>query len=357
MKKIESQNSNLPSVSIVILNYEGGYLFLKCLRSVLSSVYDFYDVIVVDNASKDGSYERAKNVFGKEKNITFIKNPVNYGVPFGYNIGMREAKGQYIVILNNDVIVTPYWLTGLIKEAIVKGDGFYAPKILLLDDPKRLDSAGNHIHLSGIGFARGLSEVDLNQHHEVDEIAYACGTCCLLSRNMIDEIGAMDPVYFAFHEDLDWGWRGKLFGFKSYYVPFSVVYHRWGGSWGRWSEKKFYLMERNRLLTLLKNYSKGTLLMLSPILVLVELAILVFSIKNRFFRTKIRTYSDLFRLKEYTKVQRSFIQKHRKCSDGSIICLFSNEIKHQFFEESKASLKVLNRLFRYLGSFVRKAII
>jgi hypothetical protein len=340
-----------PLVSIIILNFNGGDLLSKCLRAVIATDYPFYETIVVDNASTDGSFEIAKKMFRRAGKIRFIGNNKNVGYCNGNNIGIHYAQGDYIALLNSDVIVTPNWLNEIMKEVARLSSGFYVPKLLLLDNPRILDSAGNVIHLSGIGFSRGLCEFDLDQYNKVEETAYAGGACFLVSKKAVEEIGLLDPIYFAFNEDNDWGWRGRMFGMKSYYIPSPVIYHKWGASWGRATKKKFYFIERNRIITLLKNYSKRSLILLIPILSLTEISVLLYAFASGWLPEKIAGYSDLIKLREYIKKQRKFLQQHRKVSDEVVIRVFSNGI--DVFFVNNPAIDVLNHILEFLANIVR----
>lgn len=344
----------LPLVSIIILNYNGGELFINCLESVLASKYPFFQVIVVDNASTDKSLETAKLMFHNAKNVVFIANNKNLGFCVGNNIGIKHALGEHVILLNDDVVVTSDWLSELVKEARKHHNGFYVPKILLLDRQNTLESVGNEIHFSGIGFSRGLGELDRNQHNIVEEIAYAGGACLFVSKKTIKEIGLLDPVYFAFNEDTDWCWRGRMFGIKSYCVPSAIIYHKWGGSFGLMSKNKFYYVERNRLLTVLKNYSRRTLLLFLPIFLLIEIATFFYAFDNRMMGEKIKAYSDVIRLKGYIEQQRSFLQKNRRFSDKEVTRVFSDRINHVLLKSP--AFNVLNHIVKFLVNILRPLI-
>jgi GT2 family glycosyltransferase len=339
---------NLPLVSIIILNYNGGEMFLNCLRSVLKTEYPSYEVVVVDNGSTDGSIDVAEQMFSR---VRCIKNNRNLGFCVGNNMGIKETRGEYIVLLNNDTVVSQNWLIKLMEEVIKIGTGFFNPKILLMDNPKIIDSVGNNLQLAGFGLPRGLGEIDKGQYNRVEEVAYANGTCLLVARNVIEKIGMLDPVFFAYNEDVDWCWRGRMFGIKSYYVSSAVVYHKWGASWGRVNKKKFYFLERNRIITILKNYSKRSLILLIPILLLVEISILFYAFKCGWLAEKMNAYSDSIKLMNYIKKQRNFLQQNRKISDKEVIEIFRDRIDHLFV--SNSATEILNHMLEFFARIMR----
>lgn len=326
-------------------------MLLDCLESIARTKPSSCEVIIVDNASADRTIEEVKSKYGF---ALCIENRVNLGFSGGCNMGMRRAKGVYCVLLNQDTIVSPGWLEELLRAASRNGLAFYSPRILLADAPRILDAAGNDIHLAGFGMPRGLCEVDSNQYDKLEEVAYANGTCLFFHRDIIRIIGLLDSRFFAFGEDLDWGWRGRLRGIKSYYVPQSKVYHKWGGSFGRQSRNKMYLAERNRIITILKNYSARTLIVLLPVLATIEVSVIISSLGSMWFREKIRGYSDLIRLRGYIASNRRLVQAERTAGDAEVIRRFSTEFHHPLVNGS--ALEVLNRLLRPYVNLIRDAL-
>jgi len=189
-----------PLVSIIILNYNAGELLMNCVESVFQTEYSNFEVIVVDNISSDNSHKKCKEKFEK---IQLIENSKNFGYCEGNNIGIRKAKGEFIVILNPDTIVESNWLDEFFVAHSKYGDGLYQPKILSLYEKEVLQSTGNMIHLFGFGFARDKGVKDKNQFKEIEKIGYASGTCLFTSSKVLDKIGLLDPFLFLYHDDLD----------------------------------------------------------------------------------------------------------------------------------------------------------
>ena len=144
-------------VSIIILNYNAGQILSDCFESVIKTNYDNFEIIIVDNASEDKSYRKCKEKFERTR---IIENEKNLGYCEGNNIGIREAKGDYIVILNPDTIVESNWIEELISAYSKFGEGLYQPKILSLDKTEILQSTGNMLHIFGFGFARDKGKND-----------------------------------------------------------------------------------------------------------------------------------------------------------------------------------------------------
>lgn len=321
-----------------------------CLDSVFNTQYSNYEVIVVDNASTDGSRRMIEKHFAK---VRLIKTSRNLGYAKGNNVGILNCSGDFVVLLNNDTIVEPSWLTKLVHEAVKNPNRFYQPKILL-HNSKRINSAGNSIQLFGFAFPRGIGEYDNGQYEESFKTNYVSGACIFVSRKLVDEIGLLDESdLFTFYEDVNWGWRGILRGYSAYYVPSSTIHHKWGGSYGStFSSSKFFLIERGRLATLLKNYSTRTLALMLPILFLIEGAILFYSLRKGFVSRKIRAYSDIAKNWDLLLEERSKTQKLRITSDAFVKDSFKEEIVHPYLGRSAILAKLLCSFSKFTKKFI-----
>jgi len=346
------ENNSQPLVSVIILNYNGGNFLMECISSVLKTEYSNFEIIVVDNASKDGSIKKCKEQF---KNVSIIENKSNLGYCEGNNVGIREANGNFVVVLNPDTVVKPDWVDELLQAFKKYGDGLYQPKILSMENGNILGSTGNYIQLFGFGFARGYGERDSEQYDTGKSPAYASGTCLFSKKSIFEKLGMFDPFLFAYHDDLDLGWRANLEGINSWYVPKSIIYHKLGGYSFGWSNLKFFLMERNRIYCLLTHYSHKTFIKMLPALILVDFAVLLFYLKKGMIREKAQaTVSILKNLKKINE-RYAYIQKRRKFNDSIIIKKFRDEIiapesvldkeTNKFFNTFIGRLSRLTRFF------------
>ena len=242
-KMEKNTDSKKPLVSIIILNYNAGNLLIDCVSSIQKSNYSNYEIILVDNISKDNSHKKCKENF---PTIKLIENKENLGYCEGNNVGLRVAKGEYVVVLNPDTIVDSNWLNELLKAYQSNGEGLYQPKFLSTSDNSMLLSTGQMIQLFGFGYSRSKGDKDEKVFENIEQIDYASGTCLFTSKKILEKIGLFDPFLFAFHDDLELCWRASLNGINSFYVPKSIVYHPVEGTSFKWSPLKFTLMERNR---------------------------------------------------------------------------------------------------------------
>ena len=335
-------------VSIIILNYNAGELLLNCVESVLKTNYDNFEVIVVDNVSNDNSHKKCKERFEK---IILIENKKNYGYCEGNNIGIRNANGEFIIILNPDTIVEKEWLNNFIDAYNKNNDALYQPKILSLYEKNILQSTGNMIQLFGFGYAKNKGILDQHKSEEITEIGYASGTCLFTSKKMLDEIGLLDPFIFLYHDDLELGLRAAQLGFKSYYVPKSVIYHAESYSL-KWGSKKFFWLERNRKYCLLTHLSKSTYHKMRFSLFFVDIMVWIFYISKGFLLAKIRAELDIKRNKDHILKKYNEIEQRKKIPDAEILKNFTDEI----FLPKNVSRKITNKFFNLILSTLSKNV-
>jgi len=276
--------SDQPLVSIIILSYNSLKFLEKCLRSVLNTKYNNFEVILVDNASTDSSIEYVEKEFGHDYRLNIIRNERNLGFAEGNDVGARVARGNYVVFLNPDTVVDPNWLNEFVN--LMEDDpaiGVCQSKLLSMENSKILDSAGDFIDRYGVMMRRGgdWMERDEGQYDTVDEIFSARGAAMMIRRRIINEVGLFDPAFFLTYEDIDFCWRARLRGYKVYFVPKSVVYHA-GEAFTSTSFKVFFTA-RNRIMALIKNYELRTLVKFLPQIIAVSIFILTaeLAIRNR----------------------------------------------------------------------------
>jgi len=337
-----------PLVSIIILNYNAGQILLDCFESVIKTNYDNFEIIIVDNASEDKSYRKCKEKFERTR---IIENEKNLGYCEGNNIGIREAKGDYIVILNPDTIVESNCIEELISAYSKFGEGLYQPKILSLNEKQVLQSTGNMLHIFGFGFAKDKGKKDGEVDEEIKKIGYASGTCLFTSRNVLDKVGLLDSFLFLYHDDLDLGWRASQIGINSYYVPKSKIYHVESYSL-KWSAKKFYWLERNRKYCLLTHYSKNTYAKMYYSLCLVDLFVWFFYISKGFLGAKIKAELDIRRNRKFIETKYQELEKKKTVPDEKLIQEFPDEI----FVPTNVSDNFMNGSFNSVLSKLSKKV-
>ena len=322
-KMEKNTDSMKPLISIIILNYNAGNLLIDCVSSIQKSDYTNFEIILVDNISKDNSHKKCKDNF---PTIKLIENKENLGYCEGNNVGLRTAKGEFVVVLNPDTIVDSNWLDELLEAYQNNGEGLYQPKFLATSDNSMLLSTGQMIQLFGFGYSRSKGDKDEKLFEKIEQIDYASGTCLFTSKKILKKIGLFDPFLFAFHDDLELCWRAALNRIKSFYVPKSIVYHPIEGTSFKWSPLKFKLMERNRKYCLLTLYDRSTFYKMLPALIVVDIAVFFFYLSKGLMKMKI--LADLEILKNLKIINKKYSenQKIKNISDKEIIHSFKNEV-------------------------------
>jgi GT2 family glycosyltransferase len=235
-------------VSLIILNWNGEGYLTQCLESVISQDYDPLEVIVVDNGSTDSSVDLVKTRYGQVK---LIETKVNLGFAAGNNVGIREAKGDFVVILNNDAELAPSCISEM-KRTIDRDPayGACASRIYLKYEKDLIDAAGIVICPDGLSIGRGRLESG-DAYGEEKEVFFGSGCCIMCKKAMLEDVRMgecyFDEDFFMYADDTDLGWRARLRGWKCIYAPGARVYHLHSASRGSYSASKAFLVERNRI--------------------------------------------------------------------------------------------------------------
>ena len=238
--------------SVIILNYNGADYIEGTLRAVFGqSVISMLKVIVLDQASTDGSRELIKGKY--EDKLTLIESDKNLGFTGGCNHAFKYAEGAYVLLLGNDAVPDSRWAESLIRVA--ESDrtvGMCTSKILFYRNRNLIDCVGHTMYPDGLNRSTGNYMFDEGQYNQVEETLFASGCAALYRRNVIDAVGGFDEDFFWGADDTDLGMKIRLQGLRCLYVPQAVVYHLGSQSFGKYTLKKLYYIERNRVWILFK---------------------------------------------------------------------------------------------------------
>jgi len=227
-------------------------LLRSCLQSLSRQKLEQpFEVIVVDNGSDDSSSEMALREF--PGNPTFrlklLRNEVNVGFCAGNNQGFAASDSEFVALLNNDAEAEPGWLAALVRAFEGRPEiGMAASKILVHEDPRRIDKAGHLIYPDGQNRGRGTGELDAGQYDRIEEVLWPDGCAAMYRRAMLDQVGGFDEDFFAYADDAELGLRARIAGWKCLYMPDARVLHHRGATLGLRSERRLVLIERNRVL-------------------------------------------------------------------------------------------------------------
>lgn len=213
-----------PLVSVVIPNLNGAPHLPDCLDSLRRQHYAPFEVILVDNGSTDTSLSLLARCYPE---VRVVPLGENHGFAPACNRGMRAARGEILVLLNNDTEVDAGWLTALVRTFERHPEaGAVASKIRLFDRRDHLHTAGDFYRLDGIPGNRGVWQRDEGQFDRKEPVFSACGAAAAYRRSMLDDVGLLDETFFFSCEDIDLGWRAQLRGWPCIYTPEAVVYHK-----------------------------------------------------------------------------------------------------------------------------------
>ena len=213
-----------PLVSIIIINWDGKHILKNILLYINKIDYKKTETIIVDNGSSDGSVEYLKKFYPR---IKIIKNKTNLGFAKANNQGIKQAKGELVLFLNNDTLVTKNFLSILVNKILSNEKiGACQPKILNLEKKSQLDSIGSFMTFNGFLFHYGFRAVDSKKLDKEIKLFSGKGSCLLFKKKILDKIGYFDKDFFAYFEETDLCWRLWVAGYYITYVPQCAVYHK-----------------------------------------------------------------------------------------------------------------------------------
>lgn len=240
-------------VTIVIPNYNGIKYIRGCMDSLRSQKEEgiSFEIVVVDNASKDGSLEILKQEYSEAEVIAL---DTNTGFCHAVNVGIQASKTPYVILLNNDTVVKPGFVRAL-QNAMEEDERIFSisPMMLSMQDENVIDDAGDGYSLFGWAYARGKGKPASKYEKKVNIFA-ACGGASIYRKSVFEEIGYFDENHFAYLEDIDIGYRARIYGYRNVYEPAAKVLHAGSATSGsRYNEFKTKLSSANNAYMIGKN--------------------------------------------------------------------------------------------------------
>jgi len=251
-------------VSVIVVNYDGADDTLACVESLRGvEVGDGgLEIIVVDNGSPAGDAERIKDEI-PDAHVVALKE--NVGFAAGCNAGVARATGEYLAFLNNDARPHPHWLAAALTPLQYDGSIACVASKVLGWDGSTVDFVGAALSYYGHGFKVDFGKSASAMENTATDVLFASGAAMVIRADVFRRVGGFDDRYFMFFEDVDLGWRLWLLGYRVRYVPGSIAYHRHHATaarFGAWREH--FLLERNALFTIFKNYDDDNLRAVLP---------------------------------------------------------------------------------------------
>lgn len=355
---------NLKKVAIITVLWKSRQYLPTWFETLAKMDYprDRVDLILIDNLSSDGTQEYVEKIIEDPlpgmPNIKYMRQEENLGFAGGNNVAFEYARANgydYVYLLNYDTRLDPNFL----KEAVLAGEssdkiGSVQSLLMLYPDTDLINSSGNMIHYLGFGFC-GDGWVARREKDFIGfpKCASPSGAGVLLKVGAVEKTGLFDETLFAYHEDLDLGWRIRLAGYANVLAPDSVVYHEYEFSR---SIKKYYWMERNRHIVYFSNYKFLTQLVFLPAFLVMEAGQIIFSIKSGWWREKMRALGWLAAPWHWPYLIKKHFQAQnlRTVLDKEILKLHTGRISYQPIDNW--ALKLVNPFFNLYFVIIRALI-
>jgi GT2 family glycosyltransferase len=323
-------DSSTAAITAVIVCYdEEAKQIRAAVDSLLAQTRPPSEIIVVDNGPAG---RLAAAVRGYSPALTPLECPENLGY-VALNRAALHASGDYIVCLNPDADAQPDCLEQL--AAVADSDprvGLVGAQILLEDGVTR-NAGANPLHPTGISPSGGYGEP--RESGQPRDVIIASGACFLVRTKLYRELGGFVEDFFLYYEDVDLSWRARIAGQRVVYCPWAVVSHSY--EFGA-RPRKWFLLERNRLFSVLANYELRTLVLLAPLLLATEAGLIVVATRGGWITHKLRSYVALFRLRKRLKAHRLRVQASRRASDAQLMAFFDDRLDSALIPASSAAL-------------------
>lgn len=293
--------SRVPEVTIIIPNYNGKKLLENCIKTLEHQTCQDFLLLVVDNGSTDGSVAVTSDVIQME----MIALSENTGFCGAVNIGIAHAKTPYVILLNNDTEAEEGFVEHLLA-GIKESETIFSCSAMMIDYHNRalIDNAGDYYNILGWANARGKGK-EIGSFAEARDVFSSCGGASIYRRELLEQIGTLDERHFAYLEDVDLGYRAKIFGYRNRYIPQARVYHVGSATTGaRYSAKKVFLAARNSIYVIYKNMPILQLLMNLPFLLAGILIKTLFFTKKGFAKEYLRGIKEgIFTCRDCSRVK------------------------------------------------------
>lgn len=306
-------------VSVVIVVFGEEPWLERSITAALGSEGLRAEVVLVENGGSEDTIARFEN----HEHVVVVRPGRNTGFAQGCNLGVVASSAPFIALINPDAVVDSAALGALVDVAARPGVGIATASLRLGDDIGRLNSAGNDVSFLGLSWAGHFGEPAADHSCEVDVIS-ATGAAMVCQRDLWDALGGLEDEFFAYFEDTEFSLRCWQRGQRIVYVPGAVVVHRYEFSR---NPGKFFLLERNRLLTMLTCFDSRHLMAIAPLLVFMELGLLALAMKDGWFAEKIRAYRAVIGDLAAIQARRHLVMAQRQAAPRQLFELFTTHLR------------------------------
>ncbi len=308
-------------ISIIIVNWNGKKWLQKCLSSLYAQTYKNFEIVFVDNGSTDDSVNYVRNNFPHTR---IVRSEINLGFAGGNNLGYKKAKGEFILLLNNDIYVRENFLKDFLKAfKEIPNLASVQSKIVLMDNPQKLDLVGAYWTDSSFLYYYGLGkDAKLKKYNIPMPFFSNKGASMMIKRQIIEKIGLFDEDFFNYYEETDFCHRAWLAGYECWYWPEAVVYHALGGTSITFDNSFIqYHNFKNKLLSFLKNFERNSLITIVPTFLFINLVISIYWLTKGKYKHFLALYKAIYwniRNLNNTLRKRSIIKLIRVRNDKNI---------------------------------------
>lgn len=343
----------LPLISVIIVTYNSESYLPACLKSIFVAEYSNLEIIIVDNCSKDKTVRIIKSL---KKKVVPLFMDKNLGYAESNNLGVKKARGEFIFLLNPDTTVDKNIFSYLLKAFENPKIAVSQPAIFLMKERQKLNLTGKMTNFMGFDWVRDYGSRKVPQSGEIISFS-GCGV--MIRKEIFNKTKGFDPNFFMYYEDTDLSWRLRLFGYKLIFVPKAIMYHDY-----KYIpvesylplKNKLFLNERNRIMTIYKNYSTWTIILLLPAFLILEFCMLIFSISGGWFNEKLKGYRSIIKLRDNLNKDRLFVQRNRILFDRQITDDFKSTLGFEMYNNLGVRL-FINPFLSFYWNIVKHLII
>ncbi len=315
----------MPSVSAVIVTYNGGSNVLRCIEKAKAQTRPFDEIIVVDNASTDGS---PKEIRSAHPDVQLIEMPDNRGPSVSRNAGLAAAKCEFVFWIDNDLYPEDSCLENLLAALATVSADFLVPRVVLVPETHIVQADGGDAHFIGmLSLRHGFRPLRQINDHAIARITAFSSSCMFVRRDMALQFGGFDETFFFYFEDYEFSFRSSIFGAKMLSVPSACAFHDRGAGYaglslrdgGPYPRRRAYLQSRNRLRTVMTHYSARTLFVLAPALLFYEFVGLGLAMMRGWTGAWWDAWVWVFRHRRLIVNRRRWVQSQRTVPDRDIL--------------------------------------
>ncbi len=293
----------------------------RCLDSLKEQTYKNFEILIIDNGSVDDSVNSVEADY-PQLNLRIKRLDKNTGFAYANNFGAQMARGEWLALLNADAFPEPDWLENLMAAASQYPNASFSSRQIQANNPEFLDGEGDLYRITGFAKRRSYNTPVYSADENLVEIFSPCAAAALYPRQAFLDAGGFDEDFFSYYEDVDLGFRLRLYGLASYYVPHAVVHHIGSASTGKMSDFSVYYEQRNLLWTYLKNMPSVLLWFSLPFHIVLSLAFFFKRTPRIVWKAKL----DAIRHLGKVIAKRKKIQKERQTSTREIFRLLNKRV-------------------------------